>query len=136
MAVNGEHPPPVRRVSLGDGQPPAYLFTSPCCGKPSLVPAWIVEYARERTGGRLLLEIIGLALKNQILYYIYGLAVLLPNLAVGVRRLHDTGKSGWWLLIGLIPIVGWIVLLVFFVTAGQPGNNQYGPDPKLVPATA
>jgi len=56
MAVNGEHPPPVRRVSLGDGQPPAYLFTSPCCGKPSLVPAWMVEYARERTGGRLLLE--------------------------------------------------------------------------------
>jgi len=84
----------------------------------------------------IVLEIIGLALKNQILYYIYGLAVLLPNLAVGVRRLHDTGKSGWWLLIGLIPIVGWIVLLVFFVTAGQPGNNQYGPDPKLVPATA
>ena len=84
----------------------------------------------------IVLEIIGLALKTQILYYIYGLAVLLPNLAVGVRRLHDTGKTGWWLLIGLIPIIGWIVLLVFFATPGQPGNNQYGPDPKMVPATA
>jgi uncharacterized membrane protein YhaH (DUF805 family) len=84
----------------------------------------------------IVLQIIGLALKNQILLYLYDLAVLLPSLAVGARRLHDTDKSGWWQLIGLIPVVGWIVLIVFFATAGQPGNNQYGPDPKLVPATA
>jgi uncharacterized membrane protein YhaH (DUF805 family) len=57
------------------------------------------------------------------------LALLIPTLAVGARRLHDTGRSGWWLLIGLIPIVGWIILLVFFVQDSQPAN-QYGPNPK------
>jgi uncharacterized membrane protein YhaH (DUF805 family) len=57
------------------------------------------------------------------------LALLVPTLAVGVRRLHDTGRSGWWLLIGLIPIVGWIILLVFFVQDSQPAN-QHGPNPK------
>jgi|1185.fasta_scaffold557531_1 uncharacterized membrane protein YhaH (DUF805 family) len=57
------------------------------------------------------------------------LALLVPSLAVGVRRLHDTGRSGWWLLIGLIPIVGWIVLLVFFLQESQP-DNQYGANPK------
>ncbi len=56
MSGSGKHPHPGRRVSLGDGQPPAYVFTSPCCGKPTLVPAWMVTYAREHTDGRLLLE--------------------------------------------------------------------------------
>ena len=59
------------------------------------------------------------------------LALLLPGLAVGARRLHDTGRSGWWLLIGLIPVVGWIILLVFFVQDSQP-DNQYGPNPKAL----
>ena len=57
------------------------------------------------------------------------LAIIVPSLAVGVRRLHDTDRPGWWLLIGLIPIIGAIVLLVFFVTEGTKGDNQYGPDP-------
>ena len=61
---------------------------------------------------------------------IYNLAVLLPSFAVLVRRLHDTGKSGWWWLIGLVPFVGWIVLLVFCCTDSKPGENQYGPNPK------
>jgi len=68
------------------------------------------------------------------LYYLYGVAVLLPTLAVGFRRLHDTGRSAWWLLIGLIPIVGGIVLLVFTCLPGTPGPNQYGPDPKAISA--
>ena len=59
------------------------------------------------------------------------LALLVPGLAVGVRRLHDTGHSGWWLLIGLVPLVGWIVLLVFFLQDSHP-DNQYGPNPKAV----
>jgi uncharacterized membrane protein YhaH (DUF805 family) len=67
-----------------------------------------------------------------ILSIIYGLAVLIPGIAVGIRRLHDTGKSGWWLLIGLIPIVGVIVLIVFFATDGTPAPNQYGTSPKYV----
>jgi uncharacterized membrane protein YhaH (DUF805 family) len=58
-----------------------------------------------------------------------GLALLLPGLAVGVRRLHDTSRSGWWLLIGLVPFVGGIVLIVFFVQDSH-GENQYGPSPK------
>jgi len=69
----------------------------------------------------------------------YGLAVLaliVPSLAVGVRRLHDLGKSGWLILIGLIPLVGFIVLIVWFVGRGTVGDNQYGPDPLAgVPAT-
>jgi uncharacterized membrane protein YhaH (DUF805 family) len=67
-----------------------------------------------------------------VVYVIYALAVLIPNIAVGVRRLHDTNKSGWWLLIALIPLVGIIVLIVFFATDGLPGPNQYGPSEKYV----
>ena len=62
---------------------------------------------------------------------IASLALLLPGLAVGARRLHDTTKSGWWLLIGLIPCVGFIVLIIFFVQDSHP-DNQYGPSPKAV----
>jgi uncharacterized membrane protein YhaH (DUF805 family) len=61
---------------------------------------------------------------------LYTLAVFLPGLALAVRRLHDTDRTGWWMLIGLIPLIGWIVLLVFFVQDSQPGTNQYGPNPK------
>ena len=63
-------------------------------------------------------------------YVAYALAALVPSLACTVRRLHDTGKSGWWVLIALVPIVGAIALLVMMVLEGTPGNNQYGPDPK------
>ena len=57
------------------------------------------------------------------------LALLLPNLSVAIRRLHDTDHSGWWVLIGLIPIVGFIVLLIFYLRQSDPGENQYGPPP-------
>ena len=65
-----------------------------------------------------------------VLGVILALGLLIPSLAVGVRRLHDIGKSGWWLLIGLIPLVGAIVLLVFACQDSQPGTNQWGPSPK------
>jgi uncharacterized membrane protein YhaH (DUF805 family) len=61
---------------------------------------------------------------------LYSLAVLIPTLAVLVRRLHDIDRTGWWILINLIPLVGTIVLLVFALMPGTPGSNQYGPDPK------
>ncbi len=61
---------------------------------------------------------------------LYSLAVLLPGLAVTVRRLHDTGRSGWWVLIAFLPIIGAIVLLVFMVLDSYPSNNEYGPNPK------
>ncbi len=65
-----------------------------------------------------------------LLYGIYSLAVIIPALAVGCRRLHDTGRPGTLLLLGLIPLVGAIILLVWFVQEGESGPNQYGPDPK------
>jgi uncharacterized membrane protein YhaH (DUF805 family) len=61
---------------------------------------------------------------------IASLAIVLPWLAVGVRRLHDTSRSGWWLLMLLVPVVGWILLIVWFATDSTPGDNQYGPSPK------
>lgn len=65
-----------------------------------------------------------------IIQMIYGLAILIPFLALWARRLHDTGKSGWFLLLGLIPLVGEIILIVFACMDSQPGDNQYGPSPK------
>ena len=61
---------------------------------------------------------------------LYGLAMLIPGLAVGVRRLHDIGKSGWMLLIAFIPLIGAIWLLILLVTDGTPGSNNYGVNPK------
>jgi len=60
---------------------------------------------------------------------VVGLGLLLPGLAVSIRRLHDTGRSGWWILIGLIPLIGFIVLIVFYVQEGDAGENEYGPPP-------
>ena len=60
---------------------------------------------------------------------IAGIVFLIPNLAVAVRRLHDTGRTGWWLLIGLVPLIGWIVLLYFLVLDSE-NDNAYGPYPK------
>ena len=64
------------------------------------------------------------------LYGLYALAMLIPGLAVSVRRLHDVGKSGWMLLIALIPLIGAIWLLVLMLTDSNPGENQYGSNPK------
>jgi uncharacterized membrane protein YhaH (DUF805 family) len=65
-----------------------------------------------------------------ILGGLYALAVLLPGIAVTVRRLHDTGRTGWWVLVALIPLIGAIVLLVFMCLDSQPGSNNYGANPK------
>ena len=75
---------------------------------------------------------VGLSGQNGygILTGLYTLAMILPLIALAVRRLHDTGRSGWWILIGLVPLVGPIVLIVFYVTDSQAGTNEYGPNPK------
>ncbi len=65
-----------------------------------------------------------------ILSGLYTLAVLIPGIAVTIRRLHDTARTGWWILIGLVPVVGFIVLLIFMALEGTQGENQYGADPK------
>jgi uncharacterized membrane protein YhaH (DUF805 family) len=61
---------------------------------------------------------------------IYSLAVILPSLAVGIRRLHDVNKSGWYYLLLLLPIIGWIWLIILLATDGTQGPNKYGADPK------
>ena len=80
----------------------------------------------------IVLGIVDLAIKSQILGGLYDLAILLPSLAVLVRRLHDTDKSAWWLLLYIVIFVGWIVLLVFACLDSTPGANKYGPNPKGV----
>lgn len=65
-----------------------------------------------------------------ILAPIYSLAVMVPGVAVGVRRLHDTGRSAWWFLLLLIPVFGWIALFVFTCLDSQVGENKYGANPK------
>ena len=67
-----------------------------------------------------------------ILSTVFVLALIVPSIAVGVRRLHDVGKSGWWLLGGLIPIIGTIYILYLMIKDGQPEANQWGTNPKTV----
>nr|WP_153202859.1 DUF805 domain-containing protein [Niveispirillum sp. SYP-B3756] len=69
-----------------------------------------------------------------VLGVIYALAILIPSFAVAVRRLHDSGRSGWWLLIQFVPVLGSIVLIVFCCMDSEEKDNQYGPNPKLVTA--
>jgi len=64
------------------------------------------------------------------IYIGYGLAVLIPSIAVAIRRLHDVGKSGWMYLLIILPIIGPIWLIILFVTEGELGENQFGPNPK------
>ena len=76
---------------------------------------------------------------NPVVSSLVSLALFLPGLSVGIRRLHDTGRSGWWYLIVLIPLIGIIVLIVWWATEGDAGDNEYGPPPPdkgVAPATA
>lgn len=83
----------------------------------------------------IILSILGLiggvfVIIGSFITVLFGLAIIIPTLALWMRRLHDTGKSGWWLLINIIPVVGSIVLLIFALLDSQPGDNKYGPNPK------
>ncbi len=66
---------------------------------------------------------------------IFSLAILIPSIAVSVRRLHDIDRSGWWVLISLVPIIEWIVLIVFHVQDSTPGSNRYRANPKSASGT-
>ena len=65
--------------------------------------------------------------ESMLLTIVVWLGLILPNLSVSIRRLHDTDRSGWWVLIGFVPIIGFIVLLVFYLQKSDPGGNSYGP---------
>jgi uncharacterized membrane protein YhaH (DUF805 family) len=77
----------------------------------------------------LILDVVFRGSTGQVLGAIYTLAVLLPSIGVGIRRLHDTNRTGWWLLVSLIPLVGWIWIIVLLALAGDDGPNRYGPPP-------
>ena len=72
---------------------------------------------------------IDYAIGIQVVTGLFGLATILPNLAVAIRRLHDLDRTGWWIFIGLIPLVGWIILIIWYCTRGTNGPNRFGPDP-------
>jgi uncharacterized membrane protein YhaH (DUF805 family) len=78
--------------------------------------------------GAIVARIIDYVIGAPVVYTIFGLAVLLPNIAIGVRRLHDTDRSGWWLFLSFIPLVGAIILIVWFCTKGTDGPNRFGQD--------
>ena len=82
----------------------------------SLVDSLIGDYDRSSGAG--------------LLSTIFSLAILIPSIAMSIRRLHDIHRTGWWVLISLVPLIGWIVLLVFHVQDGTPGTNRFGPNPK------
>ncbi|MDH6440942.1 MULTISPECIES: DUF805 domain-containing protein [unclassified Streptomyces] len=83
----------------------------------------------------IVLAVIGVVAKQTWIPIVFYVAILLPSLAVLVRRLHDTGRSGWWVLFGLVPLAGGITLLVFTCLDGEPSDNKYGANPKgLAPA--
>ena len=86
---------------------------------------WVLFAILASIVGNILDAIIGASIFSILI----GLALFLPGLAVAVRRLHDTDRSGWWILIGLIPIIGFIVLIVFLVQKSDPVDNEYGPPP-------
>lgn len=66
------------------------------------------------------------------IFILYRIAVTVPNIAAAVRRIHDTGRSGWWLLMIFIPVVGTVATIVFLALDSQPGDNRYGPNPKKI----
>jgi uncharacterized membrane protein YhaH (DUF805 family) len=72
-------------------------------------------------------SIVDAIIGAQIFTIIASLGLLLPNISVAIRRLHDTDHTGWWILIGLIPLIGFIVLLIFYVQKSDQGDNSYGP---------
>ncbi|MDO6705535.1 DUF805 domain-containing protein [Photobacterium sp. 1_MG-2023] len=71
---------------------------------------------------------------GQALFMLYSLFIFLPSLAVTVRRLHDSNRSGWWVLIAFIPVVGLIAGIYFMVVDSTPGDNDFGPNPKGITA--
>jgi uncharacterized membrane protein YhaH (DUF805 family) len=77
-----------------------------------------------------IVSLFDVAAGTQVLEILVGVALLLPGLAVTIRRLHDTDRRGWWVLIGLVPIVGMIVLIVFACQDSEPGSNRFGDSPK------
>jgi uncharacterized membrane protein YhaH (DUF805 family) len=79
--------------------------------------------------GFIVASIIDAVIRIPIVYPLFALGTLLPGIAVAARRLHDVDRTGWWLLLNFIPLIGWIVLIVWFCSRGTDGPNRFGADP-------
>ena len=77
----------------------------------------------------LICRVIDAAAGHQFVEPLFSLGTIIPTLAAGARRLHDTDRSGWWQLLAFVPLIGWIVLIVWFATSGTPGVNRFGAQP-------
>ncbi|MBM2818313.1 MAG: hypothetical protein HW401_903 [Parcubacteria group bacterium] len=93
---------------------------------------WIFLLFNALIGAILGIINIALNINTGNIVLLYTLAIAIPSIAVTVRRLHDTGRSGWWVFIDLVPVIGLIVLLIFLAQDSQPGANKYGPNPKEI----
>ena len=78
--------------------------------------------------GDIVAGIVDWAIGAQVMTGLFGLATLLPNIGIAIRRLHDLDRTGWWILLGLIPLVGWIILIIWYTARGTVGPNRFGPD--------
>jgi uncharacterized membrane protein YhaH (DUF805 family) len=99
-------------------------------GRASLAEYWY--FVLFNVLASIVVGIIGSMLEDrtETISRLYSLALIVPSIAVAVRRLHDIGKSGWWWLICLIPLVGWIWIIILLTTESNPGKNEYGAHPK------
>ena len=87
---------------------------------------WFLFTILVAIGANIIDSIIGIPLLSIVI----SIGLILPNISVAIRRLHDTDRSGWWILIGFVPLIGFIVLLIFYLEKSNPGDNKYGPDPQ------
>lgn len=102
----------------------------------SAYSASIMEYQTAADPTAPIPALPGSVITGYLILSIVNLALLLPGLGVTIRRLHDTDRSGFWIFFALVPFVGSIMLIVWEATAGTPGPNRFGPDPKAVEQTA
>jgi len=102
-------------------------------GRASLQEFWM--YVLYCIGAVIALSIIGEVLRMYFLEELFILVLLLPSLAIGARRLHDTDKTGWWQLLGLIPLPGLIILIILLALKGNVGDNDYGAVPAKMTET-
>ena len=93
---------------------------------------WILFY----TLGAIATGVIDLALGVQVTSGVFGLIMIIPNISVAIRRLHDRDYSGWWYLLVFIPLIGWLILFIWFCLKGTDGPNRFGPDPLANAAIA
>lgn len=100
---------------------------------PALIP--LMSMSAQAEMGAAPADLSAIPLVAQIflgLYLLYSLAVFLPTLAVSIRRLHDSGKTGWMYLVALIPLIGSLLLLYFLIQDSEAGSNKWGPNPKNI----